>query len=446
MINLMKLSLSWLLLLSFIHPVIDEENHMMMNIYIDQIEYTDILTDNAYESEVTVQPEQAITIQSEKPFSYIYIEFNNEPSPYSISYGEEASQNINKHYLHNYIELKSPITSCDIHLTNTERIANIYIFDNNDNSIQKWTEPEEDVDILVFATHADDEILFLGGVLATYAGEKNLNVQVVYLCEFYSTNEIREHEKLDGLWTVGVKNYPVTGPFPDVYLETLDQAMEVYDYPTMLSFITENIRKYKPKIVVTQDINGEYGHGAHKILVKAVCESVENSMNDDFYPDSGKLYGTYDVPKTYLHLYWENQIRLDLRKPLEAFNGRNAIEVASEAFLKHVTQQWTGFFVTDDPNEVMYDASLFGLYRTTVGEDINKDDILDNLSFEEEIEEEIIEEEIELTPTPSSTEEIKNEEIVIEEKKEESFPINKVLLSFAIICIILLLILFPKKK
>ncbi len=38
-------------------------------------------------------------------------------------------------------------------------------------------------------------------------------------------------------------------------------------------------------IVVTQDLNGEYGHGGHMLLAKAVCEAVDNSN------DAAFLYG-----------------------------------------------------------------------------------------------------------------------------------------------------------
>ena len=44
------------------------------------------------------------------------------------------------------------------------------------------------------------EILFLGGVLATYAGQQHLNVQVCYMTNYWDGDRRREHEKLDGLW------------------------------------------------------------------------------------------------------------------------------------------------------------------------------------------------------------------------------------------------------
>ena len=96
--------------------------------------------------------------------------------------------------------------------------------------VQTWKTPCDKADILVFATHADDEILFLGGVLATYGGEQNLAVQVAYMCEFSSSAKIREHEKLDGLWESGIKHYPVCGDFPDLYSQTLEAAKKQYVY------------------------------------------------------------------------------------------------------------------------------------------------------------------------------------------------------------------------
>jgi len=70
-------------------------------------------------------------------------------------------------------------------------------------SVQVWQPPcDDDTDILVFSTHADYEILFLGGVLANYGGEQGLTVQVAYMCNFFLTEPVRQHEELDGLWAM----------------------------------------------------------------------------------------------------------------------------------------------------------------------------------------------------------------------------------------------------
>jgi len=109
---------------------------------------------------------------------------------------------------------------------------------------------------------------------------------------------------------------------------------------------------------------------------KAVTMAVEAASDADQYAGSASLYGIWDTPKTYLHLYEENKIRLDLRQPIASMGGRTALEIAADAYKKHVSQQWCWFYVSDD---YQYSCAEFGLYRTTVGNDSKGNDLLENL-------------------------------------------------------------------
>lgn len=100
----------------------------------------------------------------------------------------------------------------------------------------------------------------------------------------------------------------------------------------MLSYTTSSIRRFKPLVVVTQDLNGEYGHGGHMLFSHAVTESVESSSEPSYFPDSASKYGTWDVPKTYLHLYSDNKITMNLRLPLSRMGNRTSIEVQTAAY------------------------------------------------------------------------------------------------------------------
>lgn len=112
-------------------------------------------------------------------------------------------------------------------------------------------------------------------------------------------------------------------------------------------------------------------------LAHAAAEAADHCMEEEYEPDSAALYGTWDVPKTYLHLYPENIILMDLRTPLAAFDGRTALEVATKAFTFHVSQQvYPNLFVTDDPTVRLgnkYNCAHFGLYRSTLGPDTGTD-------------------------------------------------------------------------
>ncbi|HRX08059.1 MAG TPA: PIG-L family deacetylase, partial [Candidatus Limiplasma sp.] len=74
--------------------------------------------------------------------------------------------------------------------------------------------------------------------------------------------------------------------------------------------------------------------------------------------------------------YKQNRIVMDWSEPLAAYGGESALSIAQQAFTLHRSQQDTNYRVeTSGP----YDCSLFGLFFSTVGEDILKNDFLENI-------------------------------------------------------------------
>lgn len=342
------------------------------------------LTDESYKTVVAFEKDETLTVSSDLPMHGLYIKWNNNPKPWTLEAGDVQIECGQNGFLHEYVVIPEGASECVMHFSAYESICEIsaYSAGTVPGNVQRWEPSLKNADILVFSTHADDEILFLGGVLATYGGEFQKKIQLVYMCEFFTTSSIREHEKLDGVWLTGVRNYPVSGDFRDEYCETLDGAKRIYDFDKLKAFITENIRRFKPQVVVTQDENGEYGHGAHLILVDAVKAVIDNTKDATYYPQSAEIFGVWDTPKTYLHIYKENGINMDLRHPVEAFGGKTALEILKEAYKLHVSQQWCWYYVADDYNDegrpYKYSCSRFGLYRTTVGPDTGND-MLENV-------------------------------------------------------------------
>jgi LmbE family N-acetylglucosaminyl deacetylase len=189
----------------------------------------------------------------------------------------------------------------------------------------------------------------------------------------------RMHEALNGLWTVGVPNYPVVGPFDDKVAskDSLAAATEVYGHDAVLAFQVETLRRFKPLVVVGHDLKGEYGHGAHRLNALTLTEALELSGDAGSYPQSVAAYGLWDVPKAYLHLYAKNKIVMDWTVPLDSFAGRTAFDMAVEGYDKHVSQHRYAFAVK--LGGTWEDCRKFGLYRSTVGLDIEKNDLFENL-------------------------------------------------------------------
>ena len=348
------------------------------------------MTDDSYYTSCSFSSGSSITISSDETFYGLYITWNQNVSAWTLEYNGSSVSCGNNGFLHEYIPIKDGTSSCVINLSADASICNIEAYSQGElpSGVQVWETPcDSNADILVFSTHADDEILFLGGILATYGGNQKLNVQIAYLCDFFYTESYREHEKLDGLWEAGIRHYPVKGSFKDMGSRSLELAMSQYNYDDVLSYVTGCIRCFKPLVAVTQDLDGEYGHGGHMLFAKAVYDAVGISADESYYPDSASEYGTWDVPKTYFHLYTENQIKLNLTVPLPNMGGRTAIQVAQDAYDRHVSQHKWDFAITDSGNattgNAAYSCSTFGLYRSLVGADTGND-MLENVTTYEE--------------------------------------------------------------
>ena len=344
------------------------------------------MTGGSYDTMSTFNSGDTITISSSTPIAHLYIAWNNKTvSPWTLTLEDGSAQECGTNgYLHEYVKLDKPSTKAVINIkADGMKICKLYAFGEGDvpSWVQQWNPPCDEADILLVSTHADDEQLFFGGIIPYYAGELGLKVQVAYYTNYWNGANIREHEKLDGLWTVGVRNISVNGDFDDIYATSLEAAKEVYSYNDTVAFMTELIRRFKPLVLVGQDLNGEYGHGGHMITSAAICDAVNVSADAASYPESADKYGTYDVPKTYLHLYPENQINLDCRRALSRFGGKTVLEVAADGYLQHASQQWCWFYVSDD---YQYSCAKFGLYRSTVGADTGNDILENVVTYEEQ--------------------------------------------------------------
>ena len=226
----------------------------------------------------------------------------------------------------------------------------------------------------------------------------DVDIQVVYFC-YHDNEPVRLHEQLNGLWAAGLRNYPVIGRFPDLYSESFDWAVNAfagygYGREDFVSYQCEMIRRFRPEIVVAHDVNGEYSHGTHMLNTDTLREALELTADSTNYPESAEKYGVWDVPKTYIHLWEEKPIVMDYDVPLDYFGGKTAYEMSVAGYSCHNSQQWTWFTrwligtdaapITAASQIDKYSPCEFGLYRTTVGDDINGD-IFENVTLRKDI-------------------------------------------------------------
>ncbi len=239
--------------------------------------------------------------------------------------------------------------------------------------VQVWHRMEEKADLMVVVAHPDDEYLFMGGTIPYYAGQLYKKVIAVYLVDSHS---MRKSELLDGLWHCGVRDYPEMGTLKGYYLLSLKKIYAHWNEEQIMKRVSLLIRQYKPDVLVTHDVKGEYGHGAHQAAADVCKKSLLFAQDSAYDAQSADMYGTWQIPKMYLHLYKDQQIHMDWLKPLPAFSGQTAIQVAKDAFKMHISQQKGEHNME---NVGKYDSSLFGLYHSAVGPDVMQNDFFENL-------------------------------------------------------------------
>lgn len=324
----------------------------------------------------------ACTIPEEKNASYLYICFAELPDSWHIETKQGEGwipyQTGSNEFLHVLIPMSGirQFRIVDTSKKNAQlRINEIYLFSEGElpDWVQRWQPTHEKADLLLLVAHPDDEILFFGGTIPYYTAERNKRVIVAYMT---GSNNARSSELLNGLWHMGMRNYPVIGSFFDDYSYKLSDAYEIWPKRYARAYVMELIRKYKPDVMLTHDIDGEYGHGAHKLCADVVQYCVERSANESVFPELAEKHGLWEIKKLYLHLYPENTIRMNWRIPLETMNGKTGLELATEAYAFHVTQQDAWFYV-DDEGE--YSCAEFGLVHSSVGSDIQKNDFFENI-------------------------------------------------------------------
>ena len=154
------------------------------------------------------------------------------------------------------------------------KINDLFVFSAGElpDWVQQWQPTCEKADLLVLAAHTTDEVVAIGGLLPTYAGEQKLDV--VYVSMTYS-NTTRRSELLNSLWSMGVRNYPIICDYYDTYTKKLEDAYSKWKKQKVQDHLITLLRQYQPDVVVTHAVNGEKGHGAHKLCADAMQYAVE---------------------------------------------------------------------------------------------------------------------------------------------------------------------------
>ena len=347
---------------------------------------TDKVHDGAYtsfwQSRTSEKPYLEFQTPEGESAQYLYICFAEMPEAWSIEEeinGEwQTSIEGTTDYYHVLVALNGKNHFRLVGISEKKsylKLNEVFVFSDGElpDWVQQWEPTPKKADLLLLVAHPDDELIFFGGTIPTYAVEKNMNVVVAYMTY---ANVARKSELLNGLWHMGLRTYPVIGNFGDSYTQKMNEMYDRWKKEKVRRYVMGLIRQYKPEVMVTHDVGGEYGHGAHKVCADVAKYCVENSADASVLPELAEKYGTWSVKKLYLHMGEENNTFMDWNVPLESMGGKTSEQLAQEAFLLHVTQQKTEYVVTDEGET---GNARFTLVHSEVGSDVVGGDFFENI-------------------------------------------------------------------
>ena len=344
------------------------------------------LTDNDYRSRWKCGEKNAkltVELPEGQKGGWLLIEWNFEPVDFSLSEYDEAGTLIaalGEEDVFCAIYMCLPLSEETVKLElvmygQNQEVSELRVFapGGMPNGGQEWLPPVEKADIMFVAAHQDDELLFFGGAIPYYAVAEQRPCVVVWMA---NCSRPRRKEGLNGLWAMGYANYPDCLFFRDSHVDSIKEGLKLWGgLDNVLTQLVRRIRRYRPEVVVTHGLDGEYGHLQHQITAQYMLTAIEHAADASYDPQSYNQYGAWQVKKLYLHSYEENRMQMDWDTPLAELDGRSPIEVAEIGYAEHESQH-NGFILRPHGT---YDNSLFGLYFSTVGLDEAGNDFMEHI-------------------------------------------------------------------
>ena len=319
-----------------------------------------------------------LEISGSEPLYGLYLCFQNMPESYEIQVMNGGSWETlceGNGFVHAYYALDG-VTDVRVYALGTGKqimgFNEVYVFGKGrvPGWVQQWEKTPEKSDLLFVVAHPQEELLYLGGAIPYYAAEQERTVAVA--CMSYA-NTTRRSELLNGLWSMGYRNYPVIGGFRTAQAKGVQSAYKTIDKQhgetVLLSWLSGVLEQTKPEVVVGPDVNGEGNNGQRMMLADACRKAFRTA-------------GDWQPQKLYLHLYGNSgdQVVFDWNQPLEKLGGRTGMGLAYYGCLFHKTQ--------DDQERSVYREGItyanntFGLAESLVGPDLVHQDLLENVPLE----------------------------------------------------------------
>ncbi len=252
-------------------------------------------------------------------------------------------------------------------------------------AVRETSTPQPDkAALMVVIAHPDDEAYFPG--LLPYACRvRQLPVVFIVLTsgeagiEPRGNRERREEEQRRACRVYGLPNEPIFARFPDgAWQGTLEENWKLWGGENRAAeWLVEQIRRYRPDVIVTHALDGESGHANHVGCALSVTKAVAWAADAAVLPAAANGSGPWGTKKLYVHRWPIRSLAFRQDVPVDGL-GQTCLQIGEAGGREHVSQGYDKqpFSELDEPG-----VSRFGLYATAVGEDSRSGDLFEHVDL-----------------------------------------------------------------
>lgn len=258
------------------------------------------LFDGDISTYVTLTGDSVISLKCDTPIDSLYLIWDKPPNMWDLTSGG-LSATFGRHgFIHEYVKLDEAVRELTLSFHGSENIlCNIYAFAGGDAPewVEQWQPPYEDADMLLLPAHAGDEASYLStGAIPLYIAALDMKIQLAYITNQWITPKLT-HDIISGLYTAGIRAYPVISDFPDTLATSFDEVADIYDENAFIAFYVEQIRRFKPQVIVAPIDSGD---GIGQLCYDSLLIAAELSGDELEYRESALEYGVFDISKLYM--------------------------------------------------------------------------------------------------------------------------------------------------
>ncbi len=332
------------------------------------------ITDGLIESYQTFRSGQSVQIDLPQGAQGLYLEWYGATSQYTVvqydASGATLLEEAASAFVNAYYPLLSDAARVSISFLGEASLSGVSVYGAGElpGDVQRWSAPGAS-DLLVVASNSVTALDEFFGVIATYACNHDIPTALVVMSR---GTRSAQQELLSALWYAGYDQYPYFGEFTSVNDSIYKMVRNGWGRKPTLTFITERIEAFAPKVIVTHMDDESAPDGTAQMTGEYTLRAAEDL-------EIQKLYFASETGTT----------KLDFTEPLNGCAGRTALELAAEAFTLCTTRH---AFETE-----LIPSSAFLLEQTAVGEDTAGGDLF------EHIDSAALRNYVDPTPTPQPT-------------------------------------------